>query len=525
MQPDGNGSEILSYSVDNMNADARAYDSGVLEVQLRKPIELAEGFENFMNNVPKKAQGFLKDAFSGDSGRLGDLMHDIQDRADAFIKHAFAAGSELLSPDLVKALLNAGLRSIEYSFWDLRQMVMDEVRALSTLGRALVHGDTQLLFDRRCFVRFIFDQDAATLLNTAKLVRTFTEDIVAAVPAATLPPHTASDEFQGELIGTSAKIEYDRAGNETQWYLHRCRALEAWTTARGKGVIVADIDSGFYVDHSDFDKRLDGSRLFNSVYPDDNVSVGPWSAHGTAVLGILGAAHGNRTGIVGFTPDATLWLVQAATLDVDKKRKRKGNSWANAIEWVCSRPETAPKVILLEAQTALCANIESIPSIRRAIRSAIANGVVVCVPAGNGGRDAALDSEGSRIPETGSILVGATRYDEHNIYGPPAPLAASNWGRRITVWAPGDPNHDITDVYSVGDRTLVGNLGYTSGAAPKVAGTIALMLEANPSLEHDEIREILYETGEVTQPDKGGITGRFLNTSGAVAEALRRKPA
>ena len=89
-------------------------------------------------------------------------------------------------------------------------------------------------------------------------------------------------------------------------------------------------------------------------------------------------------------------------------------------------------------QTGPFGNYEMVPSVNAAIRTAIAHGVVVCVAAGNGDRDAGIDDSGNPIPETGSILVGATEY--HATQNRRAGF--SNFGARITVCAPGDSSQE-----------------------------------------------------------------------------------
>ena len=172
------------------------------------------------------------------------------------------------------------------------------------------------------------------------------------------------------------------------------------------------------------------------------------------------------------------------------------------------------KVVILEVQTGSFGNYEQVPSVNAAIRTAIAAGVVVCVAAGNGDRDAGIDDSGNAIPETGSILVGATAY--HATENRRAWF--SNFGARITVAAPGDSDHDLT-CHSTGDDDYRNDFGGTSGATPKVAGAAALMLAANPGLSHAEVRRILSVTGRAVTPDPGKPIGTFLDAGAAVRQA------
>ena len=165
--------------------------------------------------------------------------------------------------------------------------------------------------------------------------------------------------------------------------------------------------------------------------------------------------------------------------------------WAEAIDFV-RRTDAGGrrKVIILEVQTGTGGNYEQIPSVHRAIRAAIADGCVVCVAAGNGNRPADRTDGDEPFDPTGSILVGATAYDERLNKR----AWFSNYGSRVVVSAPGDPRHDLT-CGQAADNAYRNGFGGTSGATPKVAGTVALMLSVNPQLSHDDIRDILAGTG------------------------------
>jgi len=302
-------------------------------------------------------------------------------------------------------------------------------------------------------------------------------------------------------------------GLENQWYIYRCNADSAWALACGAGVVVADIDWGFRTTHEDLTNKFDMSHAYNSYDGSNTVNVGAHVNHGTGVTGLAGAEDNNK-GMIGFAYGCTLWPIQANT---GSGAFLGGNKWARAIDWVRADPTTARKVIILEVQYNF-GNAEMVSSINAAVISAIADGVVVCVAAGNGDRDAGLDDGSNPIPFTGSIVVGATAYDATT--NPREP--SSNWGARVDVAAPGDPNHDLTCSHTADDAyTML--LGRTSGATPKVAGTTAMMLQCNPNLTPAEVRDIVKSTASPTVvTDPGKPVGGFLNTYEAVKESCRR---
>lgn len=332
------------------------------------------------------------------------------------------------------------------------------------------------------------------------------------VPGAR-PPQSPLNE---PLLGTSDQVIADPiTGLENQWYIFRCRANDAWSLASGEGVVVVDIDWGYRTSHEDLAARLDMDHAFNAFDGGTNVSFGGDVSHGTAVMGIAGGAD-NDLGMAGFALGASLWPVQA---DSGPGPALPGDAWARGIEWVRTTDSNGRrKVIILEVQTGSFGNYEMVPSVNVAIQTAIAHGVVVCVAAGNGDRDAGIDDLGNPFPETGSILVGATEF--HPNQNPRASF--SNFSPRVVVSAPGDAFHDLT-CDSSGDSAYRSGFGGTSGATPKVAGTAALMLQVNPDLTHEEIRTILNTTGTtvVTTPDKP--VGTFLNAEAAVQAAIQAR--
>lgn len=337
-------------------------------------------------------------------------------------------------------------------------------------------------------------------------------DLVAAADATAAdeaPPGTPLNE---PLVGSSAVVSVDPvSGFERQWYIFRCNVPPAWNVASGSNVVVVDIDWGYRTTHEELAGRLDLSRAYNSYDGGTNVSHGTSVSHGTAVMGLVGAADNDR-GIAGIAFGSRLWPVQANS---GPGAPLGGNAWARAIDWVRTADSGGRrKVIILEVQTGSFGNYEMVPSVNAAIQTAIAAGVVVCVAAGNGNRDAGIDDAGNAIPDTGSILVGATEYD-------PAQnrrAGFSNFNARVTVCAPGDASHDVT-CSNTSDTAYRNGFGGTSGATPKVAGAVALMLERNPALTHAQVRTILRNTGGPVVTDATRPVGTFLNVGAAVQAA------
>lgn len=353
--------------------------------------------------------------------------------------------------------------------------------------------------------------------DISSLVRDLNDrpEVVHAIAAPRLvPPSTPIGSPLSEplLLPRIKPIAGSGAALGDQWYIFRCRIDQAWAQSlSGKGVIIADIDWGYFTIHQEFVGRIDHS--LNAIDGTQVVSRGSAICHGTAVLGIVGAAN-NGKGMAGVAFGADLWAIQAGNKsegDLDP------DPWRKAIKHVLERDGGGRrKIIMLEVSGVAGENIEAIPCIRHAIREAIAGGIVVCAAAGNGNRDAGLDAHHNEIPYCGAILVGATDFDA--LANPIS--ASSNFGARVTVYAPGDEGRDLT--CSSGAKNGYRNtFGRTSGATPKVVGTIALMLEANPQLTHFEIKDILRSTGSPIQTDDPRKAGVFLNAERAVLEARR----
>jgi len=363
------------------------------------------------------------------------------------------------------------------------------------------------------FVTFRFAAEAETRLIADKLRELPEIEQAVAVPRIGAP----SGPMEEPLVGTSDQpdpICNDGDCVYTQWYIFRCNVDKAWEKKNaagagisGKGVVIADIDWGFNTNHQDLIARVARTQnVFQNSSNPTSVANGNRLHHGTAVLGIAGAEV-NARGIAGIAFGADLWAIQAGLDNIENH-----SLWVAGVDYVRSQTTAARKVIILEVETAIGGNIEMVPTIAHEIRLAIAEQIVVCVPAGNGLRDAGIGDDDHPIPDTGSILVGATNFDaQANIRG------VSNFGSRVVVYAPGDPTMDVT--CGVTDDRYIAAFGGTSSAVAKVAGVAALILERNPLITHGQVRDILARSQIVVVDDQNDPVGVLLDADQAVFDA------
>lgn len=341
------------------------------------------------------------------------------------------------------------------------------------------------------------------------------------------------------FLGTDDEI-HPNGLLENQWYIFHCHADKAWDITlnngdkvSGKGVAIAVIDQAFYADHEDLKDNV--KQRHNAFTGDANLS-GPGAAsqrdlrHGTGAAGLAAARGNNNVGIAGFAPQADLWLVQALHIhDPNQPNDQPQNRVPDGLIWAGQQAAAAsPARTVISASIALNATpispqlpidvVDRISTIIDAAIIGIDTRAVVCIAAGNDekdsmGKDVSIDENGKSFGSN-AIVVGAMYVDAHdNVRFP-----TSNWGPRVTVCAPGDRNHDMT--CSTPDENYRIQYGQTSGATPKVAGTIALMLQANPNLSHDQIKAILNGTGKkLARLDYERPVGPMLDTLAAVTAA------
>ena len=308
----------------------------------------------------------------------------------------------------------------------------------------------------------------------------------------------------------------------------------------GAGIGVAIVDSGVDPTHHDLTDPS-GSRIDRFVdFVNGRTLAYDDNGHGTHVAGIVGGngsqSSGRRTGIA-----------PAARLIVLKALDNAGNGHISdviaAIEYaVANRDALNIRVINLSVASGVYESYETDP-LTRATRHAVQAGVVVVAAAGNNGispqgftRYGGITAPGNApwvLTVGGTSHMGTTsRSDDHmalfSSRGPTAIDAAA----KPDVVAPAVGIESLSTpgstLYSSLSRYLLSgtntgkdkpylSMSGTSMSVPVVAGTVALMLQANPTLTPNQVKAILQYTAEFdTHADPLTQGAGFLNARGAV---------
>lgn len=274
---------------------------------------------------------------------------------------------------------------------------------------------------------------------------------------------------------------------ERQYWLADYGIQRAWDITRGAGVRIAIIDTGIDATHQDLQGAVVGGADFSGLgSPDGLTPVGPERRHGTMVASLAAGRGNNATdGVIGSAPEAQLLSLSMSfgggTISPDQQV-------ANAVRFAV---DNGADIISLS----LTRNTRDWPeSWDRAFSYAAANDVVVIAAAGNRGSGTVAVGAPATMP--GVLTVGGVDRSGQ------ASDSASAQGITIGVMAPSEE--------LVGATPGGGYVAWsgTSGATPIVAGIVALVRSAHPTMDAaNVINRILQTANRVTSSVPDPIYG------------------
>lgn len=295
-------------------------------------------------------------------------------------------------------------------------------------------------------------------------------------------------------------------------------AAGAWNLGvSGRNIVVAVLDTGIVPNHPDLAANvLPGYDFIENIAtgsdgdprdpdPTDPGVMAAW--HGTKVAGIIAAVTNNGMGVAGIASGAKILPVRVlgagGGFDSDIIA---GMRWAAGLEvnGIPTNPNPARILNLSLGSPGGCS-----PAYDDAIRELLARDVLIVVSAGNAGGD--VDSPGN-CGTLQTLTVAGVRHAGTKV-------GYSNFGQTVGIAAPAgncvnlrNGEECLFSIDSTTSPTAPGATGYTlrtvpnyttgtSFAAPMVAATAALMLEANPALNHWMLKDYLRRTSRAFPVD------------------------
>ncbi|WP_166984265.1 S8 family peptidase [Paramicrobacterium fandaimingii] len=284
------------------------------------------------------------------------------------------------------------------------------------------------------------------------------------------------------VASPAAAVTVDRS---TQYWLDSGYGVQqAWKTTKGKGAVIAVMDTGIGKGPADFSGVTGGTDVSGVGSADGRTPLGSEEEknHGSWVASLAaGRGDGTDKELIGIAPEASLLAISigfpssGATVPfIDQV--------ATGIHWAV---DNGADVINMSFST----NTKDWdPSWDEAFKYAHDNGVIIVAAAGNRGSGTEMVGAPATIP--GVLTVAgvdkATKVSE----------GASTEGITIGVSA---PSEELSGVSADGSRVQWAG---TSGASPIVAGMVALLRSAYPDMDANNIINRLIKTAHPTD-DQG----------------------
>jgi serine protease AprX len=304
----------------------------------------------------------------------------------------------------------------------------------------------------------------------------------------------------------------DASALETS-YNQSIRSDEVWSRpATGRGIGVAVIDTGIAAGLPDFrvSDTNHGSRVVATAVtnPEADTPTDTYG-HGTHVAGIIAGNGGNRDAgdarrgeYVGVAPDASLISVK-----VDDEGETSVLDVIYGIQFAIDHKDAFNiRVINLSLESTQAESYKTDP-LDAAAEAAWFSGIVVVAAAGNRGSEhdavsyapgndpfvisvGAVDDQGTDTVRDDTLTDWSSRGVTQDGFRKPEVTAPGS--RIVSLLSPHSDFSEMCGSCIVSDEYI--RAGGTSMSAPMVAGAVANLLEQNPGLTPDEVKDALVRT-------------------------------
>jgi subtilisin family serine protease len=286
-------------------------------------------------------------------------------------------------------------------------------------------------------------------------------------------------------------------------------AEKVWTTlgTRGKGVVVAVLDTGIDYNHEALGKGIGPGFKVLGGYDFHNRDGDPLddNGHGTHVSGIIAGDSGSITGVA---PEASLMAFKV----LNANGSGSESSVIAAVERALDPNgdgNLSDRVDVINLSLGGSGNPDDPGS--RALDHATEAGIVVCVASGNSGRYHAISSPGTSRQ---AITVGAVNSNDAVASFSSRGPTPKDLTMKPEIGAPG------VNIYSSLPGNRYATASGTSMAAPHVAGACALLKALHPDWTPAQIKTaIMLNAGFTDQETMGSGSGR-LDVYGAATGPL-----
>lgn len=288
-----------------------------------------------------------------------------------------------------------------------------------------------------------------------------------------------------EVLGKSFADVAAPASIQSQWGLGMAHFDDAWAAGyTGKGIVVANIDTGIDLNNSDLTKNL---SQFNWNFINNSSNVQDDNGHGSGTASQIIAANDGK-GVTGGAYDAQLMVLKA----LDSKGSGSVANIVSAIDYAVAH---GANVINMS----LGSNAPD-STLQTALKNASSHGVIVTMATGNEGDTTPNYPAAYALGIANSISVGASKQSASGI----TMASFSDQAGSATPYNFVDAPGVAIMGYGLGGTVL--SWSGTSMAAPLVAAEAAIILSSHTPLSVEQIvQHIVHSTVTLVGIDSGGF--------------------